>query len=83
MPVRAYRTSTTPCCRSAVCEFGPRPDIVQLNEALDWLAAKKLVAVREVSFFRVAALTELGADVGAGRVTMDGVLPPSLHGADD
>ena len=66
--------------RSAVCEIGPRPDIEQLNAALDWLADKKLVTLRRTGeFFRLAALTELGADVGAGRVAMDGVLRPELH----
>ena len=62
--------------RSVICELeiGPRPDIVLINQVLNWLAGKGLVALREVSFFRVAALTELGADVGAGRATVDGVL---------
>ena len=66
--------------RSEVCEFGPRPDIVQLNDALDWLADKKLVTVRQaVDHFRVASLTVLGGDVGAGRVDMAGVLRPEQH----
>lgn len=66
--------------RSSVCEFGPTPDIEQLNDALDWLADKKLVTLRRAGeFFRVASLTGRGADVGAGRVTMDGVLRPELH----
>ena len=65
--------------RSAVCEFGPRPDIDALNQALDWLTEKKLVTLRHAGEFRVAALTELGADVAAGRVTMAGVQRPSLQ----
>ena len=63
-----------------MCEFGPRPDIEQLNAALDWLAEKKLVTLRRAGeFFRIASLTALGGDVGAGRVSMDGVLRPKLH----
>ncbi len=65
--------------RSAVCEFGPRPDIEVLGRALDWLAARQLITVREAGQFRVAALTELGADVAAGRVTMDGVRRADLR----
>ena len=39
--------------RSGVCEFGARPDIEQLNDALDWLADKKLVTLRRAGeFFR-------------------------------
>lgn len=63
--------------RSAVCEFGPAPDIERLNEALSWLAGKKLVTLRKAGTFTVAALTDQGADVAAGRVTMDGVRRPS------
>ena len=65
--------------RSSACEFGPRPDIKALGAALDWLTEKKLVTLRTAGEFRVAALTELGADVAAGRVTMDGVRRPALQ----
>ena len=70
--------------RSVICEFelGPRPDIVEVNQVLGWLSGKELVTLREVGFFNVAELTALGADVIAGRATMDGVLPPSEHEAD-
>ena len=65
--------------RSAACEFGPAPDIERLAEVLDWLAGKKLITLREAGEFRVAALTELGADVAAGRVTIDGVRRPAVR----
>ena len=65
--------------RSAVCEFGPRPDLQALGRALDWLADKKLLTLRTAGEFRIAALTELGGDVAAGRVTMDGVRRASLQ----
>lgn len=64
--------------RSAVCEFGPRPELGALNQALDWLAAERLLTLREAGEFRIAALTELGADVAAGRVTVPGVRQPDL-----
>ena len=53
-----------------------------LGAALDVLEEKKLVTVRHVGPFRVASLTEAGADVAAGRVTVEGVLSPSLHQPD-
>ena len=59
--------------RSAVCEFGPQPNLATLNRTLDWLAASELVTLRTAGEFRIAALTELGADVAAGCITMDGV----------
>lgn len=65
--------------RSAVCEFGPRPDAEALSAALDWLADRKLVTLRAAGEFRVAALTELGADVAAGRVTFAGVRRAALQ----
>ena len=65
--------------RSAACEFGPRPDISILNHALDWLVEKKLITLRTAGEFRVAALTELGADVAAGHITMDGVRRPNVQ----
>ena len=63
--------------RSAASEFGPVPDVERFGAALDWLADKKLLSLRAVGEFRVAALTELGADVAGGRVTVDGVRRPS------
>lgn len=63
--------------RSAACEFGPAPDIEALGAALDWLEERKLVTLRMAGEFRVAALTELGGDVAAGRVTMTGVRRPA------
>ena len=65
--------------RSAACEFGPRPDAAALAGALDWLAGRKLVTLRTAGEFRVAALTDLGADVAAGRVTVDGVRRAALR----
>lgn len=62
--------------RSSACEFGPRPDPGRFAAALDWLAAEKLITLREAGEFRVASLTELGADVAAGRVTVIGVRRP-------
>ena len=64
--------------RSAVCEFGPVPNIEHLNQALDWLAEKRLITLRVAGQFRVAALTEIGADVAAGRATVDGVRRPNV-----
>lgn len=65
--------------RSTACEFGPRPDAEALAAALDWLATRKLVTLRTAGEFRVAALTDLGADVAAGRVTVDGVRRAALQ----
>ncbi len=65
--------------RSAVCEFGPSPNIETLGRALDWLTGKQLITLRAAGEFRVAALTELGADVAAGRVTVDGVRRAGLQ----
>lgn len=59
--------------RSAAREFGPSPDVATFNAELDWLADRKLVTLRQTGCFRVAALTELGADVAAGRATVRGV----------
>ena len=68
--------------RSAVCEFGPTPTLEVLSAALDWLAGKELVTVREAGRFRVAALTELGTDVAAGRVVIAGVRRADLQYVD-
>lgn len=65
--------------RSAACEFGPAPDAGALAAALEWLAGRRLVTLRRAGEFRVAALTELGADVAAGRVTVDGVRRAALR----
>lgn len=65
--------------RSAVCEFGPSPDLDALGRALDWLANKQLVTLRTAGQFRIAALTDLGGDVAAGRVTVAGVRRPELQ----
>lgn len=65
--------------RSAACEFGPSPDAAALADALDWLAGRKLVTLRTAGEFRVAALTDLGADVAAGRVTVQGVRRAALR----
>ena len=62
--------------RSSACQFGPAPGLAQLNRALDWLAAERLLTLRKAGEFRVAALTEIGADVAAGRVTVPGVRRP-------
>lgn len=59
--------------RSSVSEFGPRPTLEALDAELEWLAAKGLVTLRRAGTFRVAALTESGADVAYGRVVVDGV----------
>lgn len=65
--------------RTAACEFGPVPDVQAFRTTLAWLAEHELITVREVGEFRVAALTDLGADVAAGRATVDGVRRPNLQ----
>ena len=64
--------------RSAASDFGPTPDIGQMEQAVDWLASKELVAVRRVGEFRVVSLTDLGGDVAAGRVVLEGVRRPRI-----
>ena len=65
--------------RSAACEFGPAPDIGMFQASLDWLAEHELITIRTVGEFRVAALTERGADVAAGRATVAGVKRATLR----
>lgn len=60
--------------RSSVCDFGPRPSAQSVEAAVEWLAAEKLLTVRPTGGrFRVVGLTDLGADVAAGRVLVPGV----------
>lgn len=62
--------------RSSVSDFGPAPDAAALAAALDWLEERRCVRTRRTGEFRIVTLTELGADVAAGRVTLPGVRRP-------